>query len=237
MAMLPDQGPVAAFSATAAQAGTPTSSTRRRRVTPTGRSPRTRGALATVARRRRSRRWSRRLRHRGSDTTTLTVTDDSGCSTAFVFTGETATCNGGPQAQVPTRRRSCDLLLRRRPRRKLTYRQRFHRFVSQNPSRRKVHLRGQASGSGAVDVHETAWNENLAMPRSGWRRAAPLRIRRTHESARRATTLHLEVRPNLRGKRLVRHHTYPVTLRMWVTYTPTGGRPRSIGFHGLRLPR
>ena len=75
------------------------------------------------------------------------------------------------------------------------------------------------------------------MPRSGWRRAAPVRVARAHKSARRATTLHLQVRPNMRGKQLVRDHTYPVTLRMWVTYTRTGGAPRSIGFPGLHLPR
>ena len=33
-------------------------------------------------------------------TVTLTVTDDAGCSTAFVFTGQTASCNAGPQAQT-----------------------------------------------------------------------------------------------------------------------------------------
>jgi hypothetical protein len=32
----------------------------------------------------------------------LTVTDDAGCSTAFVFTGQTAYCNGGPQASRTT---------------------------------------------------------------------------------------------------------------------------------------
>jgi hypothetical protein len=34
----------------------------------------------------------------GSYTVGLTVTDDAGCSTAFVFTGQTAYCAGGPQA-------------------------------------------------------------------------------------------------------------------------------------------
>jgi 6-phosphogluconolactonase (cycloisomerase 2 family) len=33
-----------------------------------------------------------------SYTVTLTVTDDAGCSTALVFTGQTAYCNGGPSA-------------------------------------------------------------------------------------------------------------------------------------------
>jgi 6-phosphogluconolactonase (cycloisomerase 2 family) len=35
----------------------------------------------------------------GRYSVTLTVTDDSGCSTSFVFTGVTAYCNGGPAAQ------------------------------------------------------------------------------------------------------------------------------------------
>ncbi|MBV9680593.1 MAG: beta-propeller fold lactonase family protein, partial [Solirubrobacterales bacterium] len=34
----------------------------------------------------------------GIYTVTLTVTDDAGCSTAFVFTGQTASCNGGSSA-------------------------------------------------------------------------------------------------------------------------------------------
>ncbi len=34
----------------------------------------------------------------GQYTVTLTVTDNAGCSTAFVFTGQTASCNGGPSA-------------------------------------------------------------------------------------------------------------------------------------------
>ena len=31
-------------------------------------------------------------------------------------------------------------------------------------------------------------------------------------------------------------HTYRVTLRLWVTYTPAGRTYRSIGFDGLHLP-
>jgi hypothetical protein len=35
----------------------------------------------------------------GRYTVTLTVTDDAGCSTRLIFTGQTAACNGSPRAQ------------------------------------------------------------------------------------------------------------------------------------------
>jgi hypothetical protein len=43
--------------------------------------------------------------------------------------------------------------------------------------------------------------------------------------------------PGARGSLLVRHHTYHVVLRLWVTYTPAGGTQRSVGFYGLHLPQ
>jgi hypothetical protein len=61
-------------------------------------------------------------------------------------------------------------------------------------------------------------------------------IARHHKTAPDATTLKLRVTPNKTGKRLVRH-TYRVTLRLWVSYTPTGGRFCKQGFYGLHLPR
>jgi 6-phosphogluconolactonase len=240
IAMVPDQGPAAAFSATAAQAGTATSFNASTSSDPDG-------TIATYA-------WSfgdgssettmsPLVTHvystAGSYTATLTVTDDSGCSTAFVFTGQTASCNGGPRARVshkvtipappsppaPTHASSPTD---------------NHFTVSNLRTHRdgKITFAVKLPGSGTIDVLETAWNDNLA--HAAIRLApAPRRfvVARAHKSARRATTLHLQVRPNIRGRQLVRHHTYPVTLRMWVTYTPTGGGPRSIGFHGLRLPR
>jgi hypothetical protein len=90
---------------------------------------------------------------------------------------------------------------------------------------------------GSIDVLATAWNDNPARA-SVHLRPAPRRFvyARAHATARRAITLHLEVTPNARGRRLVRHHSYRVTLRLWVSYTPTGGRPRSTGFYGLHIP-
>jgi hypothetical protein len=41
---------------------------------------------------------------------------------------------------------------------------------------------------------------------------------RAHATADRATTLRVPVTPNERGQLLVAHHTYRVTLRLWVSY-------------------
>ena len=240
VAVLPDQGPVAAFSATAAQAGTQTSFN-------ASTSSDLDATIATYA-------WSfgdgssettmsPLVTHvystAGSYTATLTVTDDSGCSTAFVFTGQTASCNGGPQARVTNK-----VIIPPPPSPPAATHAGSptdnHFTVSHLRTHRdgKITFAVKLPGSGRIDVLETAWNGNLA--HAAIRLApAPRRfvVGRAHKSARRATTLHLQVRPNMRGRQLVRHHTYPVTLRMWVTYTPTGGGPRSVGFHGLRLPR
>jgi hypothetical protein len=93
------------------------------------------------------------------------------------------------------------------------------------------------SGPGTIDVLATAWNNNLARAAARLQ-PAPHRFAygRAHARARRAITVDIHLRPNARGRRLVRHHTYRVTLRLWVTYTRSGGRPRSIGFHGLHIP-
>src|SRR5262249_47149073 len=93
-------------------------------------------------------------------------------------------------------------------------------------------------GPGTIDVLETAWDDNLAhaavvLPPAAHRFV----VARAHKTAHRATTLHLRVTPNARGRLLVHHHTYPVILRLWVSYTPTGGDYRKIGYYGLHLHR
>jgi hypothetical protein len=111
-------------------------------------------------------------------------------------------------------------------------------------SRIKTHRNGiitfnvKIPGAGAIDVLETAWKNNLATTAVLLQPAARrFVIARHHTTAPDATTLKLRVTPNKTGKRLVRHHTYRVTLRLWVSYTPTGGRFRKQGFYGLHLPR
>lgn len=103
-------------------------------------------------------------------------------------------------------------------------------------------------GGGRVDVLVTAWRDNLATdPRlsgaavarlAGLLQPTPGRFvfARAHATAQHATTLRILVTPSQLGSRLVAQHRYPVTLRLWVTYTPTGGHPRSIGYYGLHLP-
>ena len=53
---------------------------------------------------------------------------------------------------------------------------------------------------------------------------------------RRRGTLAMTVTPIQRGTLLVTHPRYRVVLRLWVSYTPDGGRYRTIGFLGLHLP-
>jgi hypothetical protein len=86
-------------------------------------------------------------------------------------------------------------------------------------------------------VLETAWKNNLASAAVLLHPAARrFTVARAHTTAPDAITLKLRVIPNKNGKRLVRNHAYRVTLRLWVSYTPTGGRFRKQGFHGLHLP-
>ena len=92
-------------------------------------------------------------------------------------------------------------------------------------------------GSGRVDVLVTAWNDNLAHA-AKLLNPAPGRFvfARATATASKATTLRILVHPNAKGRLLVTHHRYRVILRLWVTFTPTMGRARSIGYYGLHLP-
>ena len=89
---------------------------------------------------------------------------------------------------------------------------------------------------GTVDVLETAWNDDLATPASRLQPAdGRFAFARLRATASGATTLHLRVTPNPRGRLLLRAHRYRVTIRLWTTFTPTGGKARSIGVYGLKL--
>jgi len=92
-------------------------------------------------------------------------------------------------------------------------------------------------GPGRVDILVTAWKDNFAHI-AGLLQPAPGRFvfARAHATTSAAKTIEIVVRPNAKGRRLINHPRYRVTLRLWITYTPTGGKPRSIGYYGLHLP-
>lgn len=83
----------------------------------------------------------------------------------------------------------------------------------------------------------TAWNDNLAHVAT-LLNPAPGRFvfARATATASKAATLRIVVHSDRQGRMLAEHHRYQVTLRLWVTYTPTKGQPRSIGYYGIHLP-
>ena len=101
-------------------------------------------------------------------------------------------------------------------------------------------VRAMFPGPGRVDVLETAWFSNEAKAADA--KVAllqPARGRfvfsRARFMLRRAGTLQAVVAPNAQGRRLIHHHTYRVTTRLWLTFTPSGGRSRSKGIYGLHF--
>jgi hypothetical protein len=91
-------------------------------------------------------------------------------------------------------------------------------------------------GPGRIDALETAWNDNLAQAAVLLQPATGRFVYgRAHTSTSGAGTIRLQVRPSRLGSRLVHHHRYQVTLRLWISYTPANGLQRTIGFHGLHL--
>jgi DNA-binding beta-propeller fold protein YncE len=97
--VLPDQGPTASFSSTTASAGSAAHFDGSGSNDPDGAVARYDwqfgdGAQAANAGPKPTHVYGRA----GSYNVRLTVTDNGGCSTAFVFTGQTASCNGGPAA-------------------------------------------------------------------------------------------------------------------------------------------
>jgi hypothetical protein len=106
-----------------------------------------------------------------------------------------------------------------------------------------IALRVTVPGPGTIEVMVTAWDDSLAVDALALdaralepapKRFAFARLRvRTRTKAKR--TVPLLVEPNRRGRRLVASHRYRVTLRLWVAFTPVGGRTRTEGLYGLHL--
>jgi hypothetical protein len=107
-----------------------------------------------------------------------------------------------------------------------------------------VHVHVTLAFQGRLDVLVTAWKDNIATRDSVAASAAPVRLEpapgrfafgRSWSLVSTAGSAELGVKPDARGLELVRHPHYPLRLRVWVTYTPTGGTPETIGYYGLKI--
>ncbi len=96
-------------------------------------------------------------------------------------------------------------------------------------------------GPGVVDVLETARKSNETTTGKSAAAAPPqvppgrFVFARLHLNRSTGGMIGVVVNPNKRGTRLVHHHRGKVFIRLWVTYTPTGGSPNTIGRRGLLL--
>jgi hypothetical protein len=88
-----------------------------------------------------------------------------------------------------------------------------------------------------VEVLETAWLDNFKAGAARLLNPAPGRFvfARKHLEIGKASTVAVTVKPNQKGRRLLVNHRYPVVIRLWVSYIPTGGNQRDIGMYGLHL--
>ena len=93
------------------------------------------------------------------------------------------------------------------------------------------------AGPGALSVLVTAWKDNLLHATRIGRSAGRFIVAATHLVARGATTLNVHLTPNRSGEQLIAHHRYRVTLRLWISYAPTGGTAHAQRVSGLHLPR
>ena len=104
---------------------------------------------------------------------------------------------------------------------------------------------------GEIDVLETAWIDNLdhAYQRLAGTSANVLLqpasgrfvFARSSAPVSQAGRIPITVTSNPTGALLIEHHRYRVTIRLWITYTPTGGSPErsattTLTSTGLALP-
>jgi hypothetical protein len=93
-------------------------------------------------------------------------------------------------------------------------------------------------GPGGIDVLETEWRDNLRAGVAALQ-PAPRRIAlsRLRFHARHGGTVPVSVTLNSVGRRLLKSHRYRVQVRLWVSFTPTGGLTHSEGIVGIKLTR
>lgn len=107
----------------------------------------------------------------------------------------------------------------------------------------QVTLNFTIPGPGTVDILETAWTPTAKsssdlMRTDGLLQAATGRFvfARGHRTISHAGAIQLRTQPNRRAERLIGRHHHVIKLRLWITYTPTGGRQRTTSIPGVRIP-
>ena len=96
-------------------------------------------------------------------------------------------------------------------------------------------------GPGTLTVLVTAWDDNLShaklTPQAAHLHPAPKRFvfARAHLTVGKAGALLLRLTPTKLGHWLVRHHTYRVTLRIRIAYTPVGGHSTILTRYHIHL--
>jgi 6-phosphogluconolactonase (cycloisomerase 2 family) len=97
-----------------------------------------------------------------------------------------------------------------------------------------ISFQARVPTEGTLDVLETAWYATRARRASVLQPAHRFASGHANAVATAAGVLHLSVGFSAEGRRLVRRRGHAVVLKLWVTYTPNGGNPRTVGFDGLR---
>jgi hypothetical protein len=98
-----------------------------------------------------------------------------------------------------------------------------------------VTLRVRVSDAGLVEVMLSAWKDDLA---TAARVLSPAPGRfvyaRASKTANGSGTLSFQIKPTPQGRKLLEHHTFPVTLRPWVSYIPLYSFQTDTGYYDVR---
>jgi DNA-binding beta-propeller fold protein YncE len=158
----------------------------------------------------------------GAYTVKLTLTDDAGCSSAQIYTGQTAVCTGGASAIESHSVAVPSPLTKGPPPGDTNF-----TLIKASGSARSgtLVLTLSAKGAGSFDLLGTHWVRpaHSSVLRPGHGRVA---YARAHSKLSAAGRLTVRLRPTAGGRRLLTRHKgrgWPLNIRVWVSYTPTGG--------------
>jgi hypothetical protein len=97
-------------------------------------------------------------------------------------------------------------------------------------------LQVQVPGPGKLVVIETVVGDNVAIAKRIYRAPKGVVFARAHATFTHAGKLDVRVLLTQRGRWIMEHNAYQITLRLWITYTPRGGTARTVARRIIRLP-